>query len=158
MRASNNNRAATVLDLFLQAIQVYGTPSRVRGDRGGENINLAIWMIMFRGPNRASFMWGSYVLPIHFFSRCSDPPYSSTHNTKIERMWVEVGRHFCRLWRGFFTRLERLYRLDRTNPHHLWLLNYLFLDMINADCDNFQREWNHHPLSGLGSDRSPQVC
>jgi hypothetical protein len=64
MRASTNNQAATVLDLFLQATQIYGTPSRVRGDRGGENINLAIWMIMFRGSNRALFMWGSYVLLI----------------------------------------------------------------------------------------------
>ncbi|OCH85756.1 hypothetical protein OBBRIDRAFT_739382 [Obba rivulosa] len=35
-------------------------------------------MILRRGPNRASFMWGS-----------------STRNTRIERLWVEVGRRFC---------------------------------------------------------------
>lgn len=29
LRASNNNRAATVLDLFLEASQLYGVPSRV---------------------------------------------------------------------------------------------------------------------------------
>ena len=61
LRASNNNRASTVLQLFMEAVHDYGTPSRVRGDRGGENMEVAIWMIMQRGPNQASFMWGSYV-------------------------------------------------------------------------------------------------
>jgi hypothetical protein len=59
LRASTNNRAQTVLEVFLMAIQEYGTPSRVRGDRGGENTKVSIWMIMHRGPGRASFMWGS---------------------------------------------------------------------------------------------------
>ncbi|KAG1848385.1 hypothetical protein C8R48DRAFT_610934 [Suillus tomentosus] len=36
---------------------------------------------MTRGPNRASFMWGS-----------------STHNSRIERSWVEVGTQFARMW------------------------------------------------------------
>ena len=60
LRASTNNTAATVLDLFLEAVDMYGAPSRVRGDRGGENIEVAVWMIRHRGPNRASFMWGRY--------------------------------------------------------------------------------------------------
>ena len=58
LRASTNNRASTVLDLFLEAVHTYGAPSRVRGDRGGENMEVAVWMIQHRGPNRASFMWG----------------------------------------------------------------------------------------------------
>ncbi|KAH7908744.1 hypothetical protein BJ138DRAFT_1012174, partial [Hygrophoropsis aurantiaca] len=73
---------------------------------------------------------------------------SSTHNTRIERLWVEVGRQFARRWKGFFIHLERLHGLDRKNPHHLWLLHVLFLDLINTDCDIFKDEWNHHPVSG----------
>lgn len=61
LKASTNNHASTVLEVFLEAIRKYGTPSRVRGDRGGENKKVSIWMIMHRGPGRASFMWGSYV-------------------------------------------------------------------------------------------------
>lgn len=59
LRASTNNKASTVFDLFLQAIKQYDCPSRVRGDRGGENIIVSIYMIMRRGPNRGSFLWGS---------------------------------------------------------------------------------------------------
>lgn len=61
LRANTDNRASTVLDVFLNAIEKWGTPWRVRGDRGGENIEISVWMIKHRGPNRASFMWGRYV-------------------------------------------------------------------------------------------------
>ncbi|KAK7000661.1 hypothetical protein R3P38DRAFT_3616554 [Favolaschia claudopus] len=88
---SNNNRASTVLRYFLEAVQIWGAPSRMRGDRGGENIEVSVWMIRYRGPNRGSFLWGT-----------------STRNTRIERLWVEVGSQFARRWRGFFLRLERL--------------------------------------------------
>ena len=60
MRASANNLASTVLDLFLDAAAIHGAPSRVRGDRGSENLDVSVWMIMHRGPNRASFMWGRW--------------------------------------------------------------------------------------------------
>ncbi|KAF4621495.1 hypothetical protein D9613_001244 [Agrocybe pediades] len=131
MRASNNNRSDTVLKMYTEALLKHGIPSRARGDRGGENRDVSILMILLRGINRASFMWGS-----------------SVFNTRIERLWVEVGKRFVRSWRAFFTRLERLHLLKRKNPTHRWLLHYLFLDAINADCDAFCEEWNDHPISG----------
>jgi hypothetical protein len=70
---------------------------------------------------------------------------------------VEVGSQFARRWRGFFYRLEALHQLDRTDAAHLWLIHYLFLDMINSDCAEFQAEWNAHPISGAGHDQSPNV-
>ncbi|KAF9077276.1 hypothetical protein BDP27DRAFT_1141283, partial [Rhodocollybia butyracea] len=80
---------------------------------------------------------------------------SSTHNTRIERLWVEVGSQFARAWRAFFFRLEELHGLDRKNTFHLWLLHFLFLDLINEDCEEFAENWNAHPISGEGHDRSP---
>jgi len=140
IRASNNNKSSTALEMFLDAILAYGIPSRVRGDRGGENRDVAILMILLRGLHRASYMWGS-----------------STRNTRIERLWVEVGTQFARRWRAFFLRLEHYHHLDRSNPHHLWLLHFLFMERINQDCQDFQREWNSHPISGKGGNQSPNV-
>ncbi|KAJ7173237.1 hypothetical protein C8R46DRAFT_893090, partial [Mycena filopes] len=82
----------------------------------------------------------------------------STHNTRIERLWVEVGVQFARRWRAFFTRLGDLHRLDRKNAHHIWLLHRLFLGNVNDDCRAFQAQWNAHPISGRGAnDRSPAL-
>lgn len=34
----------------------------MHGDRGGENIEVSVWMVKHRGAGRASFMWGLYVI------------------------------------------------------------------------------------------------
>jgi hypothetical protein len=82
----------------------------------------------------------------------------STRNSRIEQLWVEVGTQFVRRWRAFFTWLDRLHSLNRKTPAHLWLLHDLFLDAINDDCQEFQTDWNAHPVSGSGTnDKSPAV-
>ncbi|KAJ7159718.1 hypothetical protein C8R46DRAFT_880844 [Mycena filopes] len=101
-------------------------------------------------------MWGSYVSCSCHCLHLVEIPSSSTHNTRIERLWVEVGVQFARRWRAFFTRLGELHRLNRKNPHHIWLLHRLFLDDVNNDCREFQAQWNAHPISGRGAnDQSP---
>ena len=161
--ANTNNLASTVLALFLRAVDEWGMPSRVRGDRGGENLEVAVWITKYRGTGRASFMWGRYVYNFYtvlYQMLCSlmHEHISSTRNTRIERMWVEVGTQFAYRWRAFFTRLERRHQLDTTKPAHLWLLHLIFSDALNRDCDDFRNQWNHHPISGKGKDRSPLVC
>ena len=58
IRAHNNNRAQTVLDLFLDIIDVHGCPSRLRGDHGVENVKVANYMEQKMGQNRGSYIWG----------------------------------------------------------------------------------------------------
>jgi hypothetical protein len=77
----------------------------------------------------------------------SDSNCSSTRNTRIERIWVEVGRTFARRWRGFFYYLEKRLKLDVTKPAHLWLLNILFLEDIDKECQTFIRDWNYHQVT-----------
>jgi hypothetical protein len=69
MRVHTNNLSSTVLQLFLDAIQQYGIPMHMRGDRGRENVDVSIWMIRCRGAYCAAFLWGRSVQSCKFISR-----------------------------------------------------------------------------------------
>ena len=56
-----NNMAETVLDMFIDAILEHSVPYRVHGDRGGENRDVSILMILLHGLKHVSFMWGPSV-------------------------------------------------------------------------------------------------
>lgn len=58
IRASNNNRAQTVYELFIESVEINGEPSRVRGDHGTENIMVAQRMEDRKGTGRGSYIWG----------------------------------------------------------------------------------------------------
>ena len=57
LRVSVNNRATTVLTWFQQACQVWGTPSRVRKDYGGENVTVGEYLVWLRGQVTPTFLW-----------------------------------------------------------------------------------------------------
>lgn len=56
LQTSSNNKAHTVLDLFLGAAQIYDVPSRLRGDHGVENLLIAAWMDLHRGERHGSYI------------------------------------------------------------------------------------------------------
>nr|GAT43777.1 predicted protein [Mycena chlorophos] len=139
LRASKNNRAGTVLELFLDAARTYGVPSRVRGDHGGENLHVAAWMEVYRGIGRGSYIWGR-----------------SVHNVRIERLWVDVTAQVGETWHQAFQLLEIRHGLDINNLNHIWLLQFLFLATINAQLAFFAQTWNQHRIQiRRGPNRSP---
>ncbi|KAJ8388901.1 hypothetical protein AAFF_G00126570 [Aldrovandia affinis] len=73
LHASNNNKAATALEYFLESTRKHGFPSRVRGDQGVENVDIARCMFQVRGCGTGSFISGK-----------------SVHNQRIERLWRDV--------------------------------------------------------------------
>ncbi|KAK7435904.1 hypothetical protein VKT23_019435 [Stygiomarasmius scandens] len=139
LHASNNNWAATVLALFLHAIAAYGRPSRLRGDFGGENVDVAAYMEHHNGSSRGSYIWGQ-----------------SIHNTRIERLWFDVTAQVSSHWRDRFSDLEINYGMDINNGAHLWLLQFLFLSAINEDLRLFAEGWNEHRIQMQNqANRSP---
>lgn len=92
LRCANNNRSSTVLHIFSEATNVYGMPSRVRSDRGGENNLIAI---AHRGTGRGSFICGR-----------------SVHNQRIERLWRDVFSACVVLYYSLFYYLEEINILD----------------------------------------------
>ena len=60
LRCNSNNRAETVLNLFLDAINRDGNlwPSRIRVDKSVENVLVCDAMVQARGEGRGSFIAG----------------------------------------------------------------------------------------------------
>ncbi|KAF8218147.1 hypothetical protein K438DRAFT_1555956 [Mycena galopus ATCC 62051] len=58
LQASDNNTADTVLELFLNAANVYGVPSQMCRDHRAENLYVTTWIENYCGNHRGSYIWG----------------------------------------------------------------------------------------------------
>jgi len=137
LAARDNNLSQSVFDLFINGVSRYQLPDRVRGDKGGENVLVAQYMISHRGINRSSYIAGS-----------------STHNTRIERLWRDMRQHTIQAYIDLFRSLEEE-GMDVCNLLHIYTLQYLFIPTINEALLLFTSIWNNHKLSTEHS-RSPQ--
>ena len=139
LKASTNNRADTMLQSFLNGVQRYGLPSRVRCDRGGENVMVSQFMLTHpeRGPGRGSCITGR-----------------SVHNQRIERFWRDVYMGCVSFYYTLFYMLEDMGTLDPSDEKDLFALHYVLMPRIKHSLEVFRESYGHHRLRTAGN-RSP---
>jgi hypothetical protein len=127
LACTNNNKSQTLLSCFLDAISEYVLPSRVRTDKGLENVLIADLMIEKRGNDRGSIITGP-----------------STHNQRIERLWRDVFQGVLSYYYHLFYFLEDQLVLDPLNDKHIAALHHTYMDEINS---NFKSGKGHGQIT-----------
>ncbi len=131
LAASSNNRSETVLRGFLGAVSKYGLPSRVRADKGGENVLVSEYMLQHprRGPGRGSFITGR-----------------SVHNQRIERLWRDVFSSCTGHLYHMFHSMEDEGLLDPVDEADLFALHFVFIPRVNQQLKSFKEAYCRHRL------------
>ena len=78
------------------------------------------------------------------------------HNTRSERLWVDLVNDLADKWRTFFQDLETHHGFNAEDGDHTWLLHRLFLEELNCELDIWTKGWNNHKMQLRGErNKSP---
>ena len=134
LECTNNNKAETILQCFLKGVEMYGLPSRVRSDKGGEDVLVTDYMIRKWGTNRGSMITGK-----------------STHNQCIERLWHDVFEGVLSLYYQLFYFMEEKGILDPFNNLHIAALHHVYMPRINEKLELWRNARSRHHIRTIKS-------
>lgn len=127
LQCTNNNRADTLLQIFVEGSRKFGLPLRLRCDQGLENKRIAEYMVNRRGLQ--SVIAGK-----------------SVHNQRIERLWRDVFEGVLGYFYELFHFMEDEGVLNILNEKHLYALHYVYFSKINAKLDIWREAWARHRI------------
>ena len=137
---SANNKAATVLSLFQEAVRKYGRPFRIRTDLGGENVDVWTDMVNAWGEDSRSVVVGS-----------------SVHNQRIERHNRAINEQELLGLKEEFYDLESEGLLDPLNDTDIFCLHYIYIPRINQRISEFVEAHNNHGVSTEACNTPAQI-
>ena len=118
------------MTLFNNAVNKFGLPSRVRGDKGVDMLMLLrIWSVILN-VDRASFI-----------------ARKSVHNQRIERLWVDVYLGVIYIYYHLFSHMELSGQLNVEDEIELYVLHYVYTKRINRHLQEFVNSWDNHKLT-----------
>jgi len=128
LKASTNNKATTVFTSFFTKVEEsHEIPALISVDGGGENVLVADYMIFHLGKEALKIV-------------------SSVHNQRIERLWRDVCEKAMIDYINLFADLRNESILDIENDQQIWLIHFLFLQLINEALQRFIVAWNNHSI------------
>ncbi|XP_033729694.1 uncharacterized protein LOC117318873 [Pecten maximus] len=129
LQAGTNNKSSTVLQLFVDGVLSYGLPSFVRSDKGGENVQVGLFMNLMRNEETGGCITGR-----------------SVFNQRIERMWRDVHKDVIDKFYQTFYQLEDELHLNPDNDVHITAIHHVYLPDINRSLGELRQGWNNHRL------------
>ena len=131
LSCTDSNKACTILQCFLKAVEDYGLPSRLRSK---EKVLVVDYMLEKRGTGRRCVITGK-----------------STHKQRVKRLWKDVFSGVLSYFYPLFYFMEDKGILDPLNDLHLSALHYVYLPQINSKLEWWRQAWSTHQLRTVNS-------
>lgn len=134
LKCLDNNRADSLLHVFLEGVDSFGIPQRVRSDKGLENVAIADFMIKKRGIGRGSMTTAK-----------------SVHNQRIERLWRNIYPGVLCFYYHLFYHMKDEGILDPLNDNQIAALQFTFIPYINNKLSVWREAWAHDNIRTVKS-------